>query len=90
MRDLIALLVDHGVLIVFAATLAARIGAPVPASPLLVVAGGLAAAGEFSWFAALGSSIVANIVGDGHIPLESGIGLQPGPNTTRDIAGDHV
>ena len=64
MRDLIALLVDHGVLIVFAATLAARIGAPVPASPLLVVAGGLAAAGEFSWVAALGSSIVANIVGD--------------------------
>src|SRR5438105_923624 len=65
MRDLIALLVDHGVLIVFVATLAARIGAPVPASPLLVVAGGLAVGGEFSWVTALGGSIVANVIGDG-------------------------
>ena len=65
MRDLIALLVDHGVLIVFVATLAARIGAPVPASPLLVVAGGLAVGGEFSWVTALAGSIVANVIGDG-------------------------
>ena len=65
MRDLIALLVEHGVLIVFVATLAARIGAPVPASPLLVVAGGLAVGGEFSWMTALGGSIVANVIGDG-------------------------
>jgi membrane protein DedA with SNARE-associated domain/rhodanese-related sulfurtransferase len=65
MGDLIALLVEHGVLIVFAATLAARIGAPVPASPLLVVAGGLAVTGELSWVAVLIGSIVANIAGDG-------------------------
>jgi len=65
MRELIALLVDHGVLVVFIATLAARVGMPVPASPLLVVAGGLAVAGEFSWLATLGSSIVANVAGDG-------------------------
>ena len=64
MRDLITLLVDHGVFIVFAATLAARIGAPVPASPLIVVAGGLAVAGQLSWLAVLGGSIVANIAGD--------------------------
>ena len=65
MGDLIALLIEHGVLIVFAATLAARIGAPVPASPLLVVAGGLTVTGELSWVAVLAGSIVANIAGDG-------------------------
>jgi membrane protein DedA with SNARE-associated domain/rhodanese-related sulfurtransferase len=65
MRELVALLVDHGVLIVFAATLAARVGMPVPASPLLVVAGGLAEAGSLSWPAATLVSIVANVIGDG-------------------------
>ena len=65
MRDLIALLVDHGIMIVFAATLAARIGLPVPASPLLVIAGGLAAAGQLSGVAALLVSVTANIIGDG-------------------------
>jgi membrane protein DedA with SNARE-associated domain/rhodanese-related sulfurtransferase len=65
MSDLIALLVQHGVLIVFVATLAARVGAPVPASPLLVVAGGLAAGGQFSWIAAIAGSILANVIGDG-------------------------
>ncbi len=65
MPDLIALLVDHGVLIVFAATLAARIGAPVPASPLLVVAGGLVMTGGLSWLAVLAGSIAANLIGDG-------------------------
>jgi membrane protein DedA with SNARE-associated domain/rhodanese-related sulfurtransferase len=64
MRDLIDLLVHHGVLVVFVATLAARIGAPVPASPLLVVAGGLAAAGQLSLAAVIGVSILANIAGD--------------------------
>jgi membrane protein DedA with SNARE-associated domain/rhodanese-related sulfurtransferase len=65
MRELIALIVEHGVLIVVVATFAARIGAPVPASPLLVVAGGLAMAGELSWAGVLGGSILANIAGDG-------------------------
>jgi membrane protein DedA with SNARE-associated domain/rhodanese-related sulfurtransferase len=65
MRDLVSLLVQHGVLIVFVATLAARIGVPVPASPLLVVAGGLAVGGEFSWLTALAGSIAANVIGDG-------------------------
>ena len=65
MSELVALLVDHGVLIVFAATLAARVGMPVPASPLLVVAGGLAQAGSLSWPATTLVSIVANVIGDG-------------------------
>ena len=48
MRDLIPLLIAHGALIVFLITLAARIGAPVPAAPLLVVAGGVSMAGQMS------------------------------------------
>ena len=65
MHELVALLLGHGALIIFAATLAARIGAPVPASPLLVVAGSLVMAGQMSIVAALATSIAANVVGDG-------------------------
>jgi len=65
MRTLIELLIQHGLLLVFLVTLAARVGAPLPAAPLLVVAGGLAAADELSWPAVLAVSIVANLLGDG-------------------------
>lgn len=65
MSTLLALVVIHGTLIVFVATLAARIGAPVPAAPFLVVAGGLAAGGQISWVAALGAAIVGSLLGDG-------------------------
>ena len=65
MQELIALLIEHGILIVFGATLAARVGAPVPASPLLVVAGGLSITGDFPLVATLVASIAANVLGDG-------------------------
>lgn len=65
MSSLVSLVVTHGTLLVFAATLAARIGAPVPAAPFLVVAGGLAASGQLSWVAALAAAIVASLIGDG-------------------------
>lgn len=64
MRSLIELLVQHGVLLVFLITLAARAGVPLPAAPLLVVAGGLAAQGQFSGWAALAVAVLANIGGD--------------------------
>lgn len=64
MLTLINLLIQHGLLLVFAVTLAARIGVPVPAAPLLVVAGGLAAAGSMSMAAALAVAIGANVLGD--------------------------
>jgi membrane protein DedA with SNARE-associated domain/rhodanese-related sulfurtransferase len=64
MRDLIPLLIAHGALIVFAITLAARIGAPVPAAPLLVVAGGVAMAGQVSLLVCVAASVVANVLGD--------------------------
>ncbi|MBC7665399.1 MAG: sulfurtransferase, partial [Caulobacter sp.] len=64
MRDLIPLLVAHGALIVFLITLAARVGAPVPAAPLLVVAGGGAMAGQVSLGGCLVASVGANVLGD--------------------------
>jgi membrane protein DedA with SNARE-associated domain/rhodanese-related sulfurtransferase len=64
MRQLIELLVVHGVLLVFLLTLAARAGAPLPAAPLLVVAGGLAAEGRLSGWAVLAVAVLANIAGD--------------------------
>jgi len=63
-EDLVALLVRHGVAIVFGATLAARVGAPVPAGPLLVVAGGLSAGGQLSVWAVFFAALLANLAGD--------------------------
>ena len=65
MNDWISLVVEHGVVLVFLATLAARIGAPVPAAPFLVMAGAAAMAGQLSLLGALVAAIVANILGDG-------------------------
>ena len=65
MSELVALVVQHGLLLVFTATLAARLGAPVPAAPLLVIAGAAAVGGQISWVATLALSIVANLIGDG-------------------------
>lgn len=64
MRALIELLVQHDFLLIFIVTLAARIGAPVPAAPLLVVAGGLAAAGRISAASLVTSAVLANVLGD--------------------------
>jgi membrane protein DedA with SNARE-associated domain/rhodanese-related sulfurtransferase len=64
MHDLLPLLIAHGIAIVFAITLAARVGAPVPAAPLLVVAGGIATAGRISLMLCLAVAIVANVIGD--------------------------
>jgi len=62
---LIALMVDHAVAVVFVVTLAARVGLPVPAAPVLVVAGGIAAIAEpVLLFAMVGSTLVANVLGD--------------------------
>ena len=64
MRELIPLLIAHGALIVFVITLAARAGAPLPAAPLLVVAGGVAMAGQISLVVCVVASVVANVLGD--------------------------
>ncbi|TDP74787.1 rhodanese-like domain-containing protein [Roseateles toxinivorans] len=65
MDHLIALLIEHGVGLVLLVTLAARLGAPVPASPFLVVVGALTVGGQISLPGAFIASMLANILGDG-------------------------
>lgn len=64
MDDFVPLLLRHGPLLVFVVTLAARAGAPLPAAPLLVVAGGLAALGQAPLTLTIVTSLLANMLGD--------------------------
>ncbi|MDM0020465.1 VTT domain-containing protein [Variovorax saccharolyticus] len=65
MNDFVALLASQGALLVFAATLATRLGAPVPAVPFLIVAGGLTVGGQLSVVAVVLAAVLGNILGDG-------------------------
>lgn len=65
MDDLVTLLSAQGAAVVFFATLATRLGAPVPAAPFLVIAGGLSVGGQVSFAAVLAAALVGNILGDG-------------------------
>ncbi len=53
MEEITSLLAQHGLLLVFANVLLTQAGIPVPAVPMLVVAGALAAQGEFGYTALL-------------------------------------
>jgi membrane protein DedA with SNARE-associated domain/rhodanese-related sulfurtransferase len=65
METLIALMVDHALAVVFVTTFAARVGLPVPAAPVLVVAGGIAAVAEPVLLLALvAAALLANVLGD--------------------------
>jgi membrane protein DedA with SNARE-associated domain/rhodanese-related sulfurtransferase len=65
MEALIALMVDHVLAVVFFITFAARVGLPVPAAPVLVVAGGIAAIAEPVLLAGMVAlALLANILGD--------------------------
>ncbi|MET0541166.1 MAG: VTT domain-containing protein [Variovorax sp.] len=65
MNEFLALLTQQGAAVVFAATLASRLGAPVPAVPFLVVAGGLSVGGQVSFVAIVLAALAGNILGDG-------------------------
>lgn len=66
MNDLVSLLATQGPAVVFLVTLAARLGAPVPAVPFLVVAGGLAVGGTaLNAAAVVAASLLGNLLGDG-------------------------
>lgn len=64
LRPLVELLIQHGILLVFLVAFAARVGLPLPAAPLLVVAGGLAANGELSGPGLFAATLLANVLGD--------------------------
>jgi membrane protein DedA with SNARE-associated domain/rhodanese-related sulfurtransferase len=62
--QLLPLLAHYGVLIVFIAVLIDQIGLPVPASPVLILAGTLAAQGKLFAPELLGVSVVACMIAD--------------------------
>ena len=59
-----SLLTQHGLLLVFANVLLTQAGIPVPAVPMLVVAGALAAQGEIGYTALLLTALAATLAGD--------------------------
>ena len=64
MSSLLILLQQYGVFIVFAIVLIEQIGMPIPAFPILIVAGALAVGGGISWPACLAVSIAACLISD--------------------------
>jgi len=58
------LITQYGLALVFANVLLEQIGVPIPAVPTLIVAGALAAEGEFSAWAIFGVAFVACTLGD--------------------------
>lgn len=64
MEEITRLLAEHGLILVFANVLLTQAGIPVPAVPILVVAGALAAQGEFGYTALLLTALAATLAGD--------------------------
>jgi membrane protein DedA with SNARE-associated domain/rhodanese-related sulfurtransferase len=64
MSQLAHLIQSYGVLIVFGAVLLEQIGLPVPAFPILIVAGALAVDADVNWALCLGASIAACLAAD--------------------------
>lgn len=64
MQEITGLLTEHGLILVFANVLLTQAGIPVPAVPMLVIAGALAAQGEFAYTALLLTALVATLAGD--------------------------
>lgn len=64
MQTLVELLLQHGAALVFVVTLLARAGAPIPAGPMLVIAGALGSLGQISLSLTVLLSLLANLLGD--------------------------
>ncbi|MTV40618.1 VTT domain-containing protein [Duganella radicis] len=64
MANLILLLQEYGVLIVFGIVLVEQIGLPIPAFPILIVAGAMSVDGDTHWPAVLGVAMVACLISD--------------------------
>ena len=64
MSKLFLLIQTYGVLIVFGTVLLEQIGLPIPAFPILIVAGALAVDGDMHWPAVLAVSLCACLISD--------------------------
>jgi membrane protein DedA with SNARE-associated domain len=64
MQDMSALLAQYGLWLVFANVLLAQLGVPLPAVPMLIVAGAFVGQGELGWMPLIAVTIVASLLGD--------------------------
>ncbi len=64
MSNLLAVIVQHGEILLFLYVFADQLGVPIPAAPVLMAAGGLAAAGRLSLPGAVGLGVLATLVAD--------------------------
>jgi membrane protein DedA with SNARE-associated domain/rhodanese-related sulfurtransferase len=64
MANLILLLQEYGVLIVFGVVLVEQIGLPIPAFPILIVAGAMSVDGDTHWPSVLAVSMIACLISD--------------------------
>jgi membrane protein DedA with SNARE-associated domain len=64
MEEMTGLLVQHGLALVFANVLLTQGGAPVPATPMLVLAGALVARGDLAFGPVLGVAVAATLLGN--------------------------
>ena len=65
MAQLMTLMIENALALIFGVSLAARLGLPVPAAPVLVVAGALVSIGQVSVPGALLVAVLGNLIGDG-------------------------
>jgi membrane protein DedA with SNARE-associated domain len=63
-NELVAFVVQHGEILLFLYVLGDQLGLPVPATPVLLAAGGLAATGRLSLPGAVGLGVLAALVAD--------------------------
>ena len=64
MANLILLLQEYGVLIVFGVVLIEQIGMPIPAFPVLIVAGAMSVDGDSPWISVLAVAMLACLISD--------------------------
>ena len=64
MEGIAAILVQHGLWLVFANVLITQLGAPVPAIPTMIIAGALARDGHWPATLVVGIAVVASLLGD--------------------------
>jgi membrane protein DedA with SNARE-associated domain/rhodanese-related sulfurtransferase len=62
--DVVPLITEHGLTVVFVNVLLTQLGVPVPAVPTLIIAGALAASGHLSAPTAFGLAFLATSIGD--------------------------
>ena len=64
MHEMQSLLAQYGLLLVFGNVLLAQLGLPLPAVPMLIIAGAFAASGQLAPAAILGVTLAASLLGD--------------------------